>query len=175
MDLKQHIRTVIDFPVEGVHFRDITTLLLEPAAFKQAIDAMRTHCEKMPHDAIVAIESRGFIFASVLAYQLDKPLALVRKPGKLPGETLAQDYACEYGTDTVEIHSDALRRGSKVLVVDDLLATGGTVLGTVQLLRKLEVEVTSCLFLIDLPDLKGGQRLAEEGLTYHALMEFEGD
>ncbi len=173
--LKEHIRTVIDFPVKGVHFRDITTLLLEPAAFKMAIDEMRARCEQVEFDAFVAIESRGFIFASTLAYHLDKPLALVRKPNKLPAATISEKYECEYSANTLEIHSDALKKGARALVVDDLLATGGTVVATSKLLRRMDVEVALCMFLIDLPDLKGGEKLAGQDLAYHALMEFAGD
>lgn len=171
-DLKQYIRTIPDFPVKGVQFRDITTLLLEPQALKASVDGMIACCKDVSFDYIVTVESRGFIFASAIAYQLGKPLVLVRKPGKLPGKTISQTYQYEYSEGSLEMHEDALAEGSEVLLIDDLLATGGTILAAVDLLKQVQASVALCLFVIDLPELKGGERLKEQGVPYSTLIEF---
>ena len=175
MELKSYIRTVADWPKPGIMFRDITTLLADPEGFKEAIDALLKRYRAMDFDKIVAIESRGFVFGSVLARELNKPLVLVRKPGKLPAETAREEYELEYGSDAVEIHVDAINRGDTVLVIDDLLATGGTALATIRLCERLGATVAEAGFIIDLPDVGGSKRLREAGYEPFFLIEFEGD
>ena len=159
MELKDKIRAIKDYPKEGVIFRDITTLLKDKDAFQKAVDQM---AEKIDDDVdkIVGIEARGFIFASALAYKLDKGFVPVRKPGKLPWDKERESYELEYGEDSIEIHKDALEPGEKVVIVDDLLATGGTAKASVNLVEKLKGEVSSAIFLIELEDLKGREVLS---------------
>jgi len=175
MELKDYVRTIPHWPKQGIMFRDITTVLKSPEGFKLAVDKLLEHYRGMAFDKIVAIESRGFIFGAVLAYELGKSLILVRKPGKLPAEVEQQKYELEYGFDTIEIHKDAVGRGDKVDVIDDLLATGGTSLAAAQLCERLGAEVLELGFVIDLPDVGGGQRLTGEGYKVFTLIEFEGD
>ncbi len=175
MDLKTYIRTIPDWPKPGIQFRDITTLLIDPEGFRKTMDALLEHYRVLDFDKIVAIESRGFLFGAVLARELKKPLVLARKPGKLPGETAEEEYQLEYGTDRVQIHVDALSKGDRVLVMDDLLATGGTAHAVSRLCRKLGAIVVEAGFVINLPDIGGGARLKEAGIDAFWLVEFEGD
>jgi adenine phosphoribosyltransferase len=158
-DLSSSIRVIPDFPIEGILFRDITTLLQDPKALRLAIDELHRQIRGLGVDVVVGMESRGFIFAAPLAYLLGVGLVPVRKLGKLPGETLSVEYELEYGTNTLEIHRDAISPGQRVLIVDDLLATGGTVLATLDLVRQLGGEVAGAAFLIELEELGGRARL----------------
>jgi len=173
MDLKSKIRTVPHWPIEGVMFRDITTLLQDGEAFKEACDELYKRYKDEKIDVIVGIEARGFIFGSVLAYKLGVGFVPIRKKGKLPHKTTAHTYQKEYGPDTIEIHTDAIKKGDKVLVVDDLLATGGTCNAATALIEKLGGEIIECAFVIDLPDLKGKEKL--KGYKIFSMMEFEGE
>ena len=164
--LEDHIREVPDFPRKGIKFKDIMPMLHSPEAFRAAVDALAARVERP--DAVVGIESRGFLFGAPLALQWKVPFVPARKFGKLPGRTVRQVYSLEYGEDTLELHADALQRGQKAVVVDDLLATGGTALATTQLVRQLQAEVTSALFVIELVGLGGRERLAP--LPVHALL-----
>lgn len=175
MDFTQFIRTIPDYPKPGIQFRDITTLLKDPIGFKACIDSLIERYQGKPIDKIVGIESRGFMFAAPLAYALGIGFVPVRKPGKLPGKTTGHDYALEYGTDRIEIHDDAIAPGERVLIVDDLLATGGTAHAAVTLVQQMGGSVIECAFLVDLPDIGGRQRLEQAGLSVFALCEFEGD
>ena len=157
--LRQLIRDIPDFPKKGIVFRDITTLLKDAAGFKQIIDLMLEDLQKLSFDKIVGIESRGFIFGSVLAYLLQKGFIPVRKKGKLPAEVISEEYELEYGSDVLEIHSDALKQGEKVIIVDDLLATGGTAAATCKLVEKAGGEVAGNLFAIELEALEGRKKL----------------
>jgi adenine phosphoribosyltransferase len=175
MDFTQFIRTIPDYPKPGIQFRDITTLLKDPIGFKACIDSLIERYQGKPIDKIVGIESRGFMFAAPLAYALGIGFVPVRKPGKLPGKTTGHDYALEYGTDRIEIHDDAIVSGDRVLIVDDLLATGGTAHAAVTLVQQMGGSVIECAFLVDLPDIGGRHRLEQAGLPVFALCEFEGD
>ncbi len=170
--LKQRIRTVRDWPLPGVNFRDVTTLFNDPDAFRVMIEAFSLDCTQLNVDVIAAIDARGFIIGGALSYQLHKPFALVRKKGKLPYATIAEDYALEYGTATIEINADACAPGQRVLLVDDLIATGGTLLAAGNLFRKLDAQVVGVAAIIDLPELGGSQKLREAGLPVHALCAF---
>lgn len=159
MELKNKIRAIENYPKEGVIFRDITTLLKDKDAFKKAVDEMAEKIDK-DVDKIIGIEARGFIFASALAYKLDKGFIPVRKPGKLPWDKERESYELEYGEDSIEIHKDAIEAGEKIVIVDDLLATGGTAKACVNLVEKLEGKVSSAIFLVELEDLKGREVLS---------------
>ena len=169
MDLASLIREVNDFPKQGIVFKDITTLLKDPDAFRQMIDELTEHFRREQIDVVVGMESRGFILAAPLAYNLGAGLVPVRKLGKLPHDTLSIEYALEYGSNTLEIHRDGITAGQRVLVVDDLLATGGTVAATVDLIRQLEGEVVAAAFLIELPFLEG--RKALPGIEVVSLIQ----
>ena len=169
MDLASLIRDVNDFPKQGIVFKDITTMLKVPAAFRQAIDDLTDQFRDEKIDVVVGMESRGFIFAAPLAYNLGAGLVPVRKLGKLPHDTLSIEYALEYGSNTLEIHRDAIEAGQRVLVVDDLLATGGTVAATVELIQQLHGEVVAAAFLIELPFLDG--RKALPGIRVVSLIQ----
>lgn len=172
MDIKSKIRTIPDFPKQGIQFRDITTLLKEPAGFRYVIDHLaQRYCTKRI-DKIVGIESRGFIIAGALAHQLNVGFVPARKQGKLPAETEVMEYDLEYGKDKIEIHKDAIKHGDLVLVVDDLIATGGTAKATAELVEKLGGVVLECAFIVELPELRGAERLAR---PYYAMVEFEGE
>ncbi len=159
MNLKHYIRNIPDFPKKGILFRDITTLLKEPNVFKEVIDQLVNHYKNMEIDKIASVEARGYIFGGALAYLLGCGFVPVRKPGKLPAKTTSLDYALEYGTNTIEMHTDAITQGEKVLVFDDLLATGGTVQATCKLVESLGGTVVGCAFLISLTELKGIEKL----------------
>jgi len=173
MDLKACIRTVPNWPAEGVMFRDITTLLQDPAMFRQAIDMFYKRYRSIQIDKIVGIDARGLIFGAPLAYLMGVGFVPVRKKGKLPFETVSQAYALEYGEDQVEIHKDAIKQGEKILIVDDLIATGGTVEASIKLVEKLGGEVVECAFVVDLPDLKGKEKIKDYKIF--SLCEFEGE
>ena len=175
MSIKSHIRTIKNYPIKGVMFRDITTLLNNSGGFRAAIDEFVNRYKDIKIDKIVAIESRGFIIAAPLAYLLNVGLVLIRKPGKLPSKTINQDYELEYGTDRIEAHTDAIKKGDKVLIVDDLIATGGTAEATVKLVNKMHGEIIECCFVIDLPDIGGRARLEDMGQKVFTLCEFEGE
>jgi adenine phosphoribosyltransferase len=164
-DLRARIREIPDFPKPGILFYDITTLLKEPASYREAIDLMLEPYKDERIDIVVGMESRGFIFSAPMAYQLDAGLVPVRKLGKLPAETLTVEYALEYGSNTLEIHRDAIKPGQRVLIVDDLLATGGTVGGTIELVERLQGVVVGLAFLVELDFLKGRERLADRRVT----------
>ena len=164
-DLRARIREIPDFPKPGILFYDITTLLKDAAAFKEAIDLMVEPYRADGIDIVVGMESRGFIFSAPLAYQLGAGLVPVRKLGKLPAEVLSVEYALEYGSNTLEIHRDAIQPGQRVLVVDDLLATGGTVKGTIELVERLQGEIAGLAFLVELDVLKGRERLEGHKVT----------
>jgi len=159
-DLKKYIRSVPDFPKPGICFYDITTLLQDPDGFKLALDDMEEYIHSKKPDAIVAVESRGFIFGAALADRLNLGIVTVRKPGKLPSETISQEYSLEYGTDSIEIHTDALNKGDKVVIVDDLIATGGTLKATCDLVEKLGAEIVGVSAVIDLEFLPWREKLS---------------
>lgn len=161
MDLKKYIRDIPDFPQKGVMFRDITTLLKEPEPFKYVIDTIVDKYEKEKVDKLVSVEARGYIFGGAIAYKLNCGFVPVRKPGKLPAETVSIEYTLEYGKNVVEIHRDSINQGERVLVFDDVLATGGTVLATCKLIEKLGGQVIGCAFIGDLTYLKGKEKLRD--------------
>lgn len=173
-DLKALIRTIPDYPVPGILFRDVSTLLLDGPAFRTAIDRLADAIDPAQIDLIAGIEARGFIVAAGLSYKLAKGKVMLRKQGKLPGETVGVDYALEYGSDRIEMHLGAVQPGQRVLLVDDLLATGGTALAGAALLRGQGAKVDTALFMVDLPDLGGGDRLRAEGITPISLVAFGG-
>jgi adenine phosphoribosyltransferase len=168
--LRAQIREIPDFPKPGILFYDITTLLKEPGPFKESIDLLIEPFADTRIDAVVGMESRGFIFSAPMAYRLDAGFVPVRKLGKLPAETVSVEYALEYGTNTLEIHKDAIMPGQRVLIVDDLLATGGTVLGTIELVHQLKAEVVGLAFLVELLFLKGRDRLSEHRI--HSVIQY---
>jgi adenine phosphoribosyltransferase len=170
--LKPKIRTVRGWPKAGVNFRDVTTLFGDPEAFRVMVESFALDCTTLKVDLIAAVDARGFIIGGALAYQMHRPFVLVRKKGKLPFKTVAEDYALEYGTATMEIHTDACRPGDRIFIMDDLIATGGTLLAAAKLFRALHGEVVGVGAIIDLPELGGSQRLHEAGLRVHSLCEF---
>ena len=169
-DLRAKIREVPDFPKPGILFYDITTLLKEPEAFAEVVDRMANLVKDERIDVVVGMESRGFIFAAPLAHKLGAGFVPVRKLGKLPAETIEVEYDLEYGTATLEVHRDAIKAGQRVLIVDDLLATGGTVIGTIELVRRLGGEIASLAFMVELTALKGREKLGE--FTIHTLLTY---
>ena len=170
MDISSFIRTVPDFPKPGVQFKDLTTLLQNGQAFKYIIDGWRDRYSTMDVHTIVGADARGFIFASALAYAMELPIALVRKKGKLPHDTISEEYDLEYGTDTLEMHVDALRADERVVIVDDLLATGGTMAASVRLVEQLGADIVEITCVVELPPLKGREKLA--GYPVHTLVEY---
>lgn len=177
MPIKAKIRTIPDYPKKGIMFRDITTLIKDPVGFRIVIDNLtqRYITNDLDFDVIVGIESRGFILGGALSYTLGRGFVPIRKKGKLPGKTVKEEYELEYGTDIIEIHEDALNKGDKVLLIDDLLATGGTALASASLIEKLGATVSEMAFIVDLPDVGGSKRLAEKGYKTFALTAFEGE
>ncbi len=173
-DLKALIRTIPDFPRPGIQFRDVTTLLLDAEGFRSAIERLAFGIEEKP-DLVAGIEARGFVVAAALAQRLGTGLLLIRKDGKLPGETIAEEYALEYGTDRLAMHVDACAPGARIWIADDLIATGGSARAATRLVRRAGGEVAGAAFLVDLPALGGSGRLAEEGFPVVSLMSFEGD
>ena len=169
-ELKNYIRDVPDFPKKGIVFKDITTLLKDQEAFKDAIDQLTEPFREAEVDIVVGIESRGFIFGSAVAYKLGAAFVPVRKPGKLPADALKEEYALEYGTDAVEIHQDSIKEGQKVLIVDDLLATGGTMEATCKLIEQLKAQIVGIRFLIELTFLKGKEKLS--GYDVSSIIEY---
>ena len=172
--VKDYIRTIADFPHEGILFRDVTTLFDDPRGFRMAVDQLLLPYAGQRIDKVVALEARGFILGGAIAHQLSLGFVPIRKKGKLPGPTIAQDYKLEYGEAVMEIHDDALTAGEKVLLVDDLLATGGTAEAGIKLIERLGASVVGCAFVIDLPALGGRRRLEGMGMNVHCLCEFEG-
>ncbi len=173
MDLKSSIRTIVDYPKPGIRFRDITSLLSYPEAFRYSIDLLYQHYQYTELDGLVAIDSRGFLFASALAYQLHLPLFLVRKEGKLPGDTLSADYELEYGSSRLEMHTDSFEAGSQVVIVDDLIATGGSILAAAEVVEKIGGSVIGCAVVIELTDLGGRERISP--MQLHSLVSFRED
>lgn len=173
--IRDKIRTIPGFPKEGIMFRDVTTLFKDPDGMRECVDVMVEHYKNTDIDVIVGLEARGFILAGALAHQLGKGFVPVRKAGKLPGKTLSHEYALEYGTDKVQIHEDAIAKGEKVLIVDDLIATGGTALAAAALVEKLGAKIVEMAFIIDLPDIGGSKKIASQGYKVTSLCEFEGD
>ena len=172
--VKDYIRTIVDFPHEGILFRDVTTLFADPRGFRMCIDQLLHPYAGERIDKVVGLEARGFIIGGAIAHQLSVGFVPIRKKGKLPGKTLAQDYKLEYGEAIMEVHDDAVQPGEKVLVVDDLLATGGTAEAGIKLLERMGADIVGCAFIIDLPDLGGRKRLEALGMDVEVLCEFEG-
>jgi adenine phosphoribosyltransferase len=177
MPIRSRIRTIPDHPKKGIMFRDITTLIKDPVGFRLVIDSFtqRYVAGESGFDMIVGIEARGFIIGGALSYTLGKGFVPIRKLGKLPGEVVQHEYELEYGTDTVEVHKDALDPGARVLLVDDLLATGGTALAGAKLVEMLGGVIAEMAFIVNLPDVGGEARLKEHGYEIHCLTSFEGD
>ncbi len=175
MPIRSRIRTIPHYPVEGVMFRDITTLLQDPMGFRKTVDELVQPYAGRRIDKVLGIEARGFILGGAVAHQLSTGFVPVRKKGKLPWKTIGQDYVLEYGTDRVEMHTDAIAEGEEVLLIDDLIATGGTVEATVKLVEKMGGNLVGCSFVIDLPDLGGRARIEGLGYDVTALCTFEGD
>lgn len=171
MDLASHIRDIPDFPKEGILFKDITTLVGHPEAFRHTLDQLEERVSGLQAHAVVALEARGYIFGAPLADRLNLRFVPVRKPGKLPGETISQDYDLEYGSNTLEIHSDALTSGERVILVDDLIATGGSAAATVALVEKLGAEVVALACVVELAFLNGREKL--NGVRVETLLSFD--
>ncbi|MEI6639324.1 MAG: adenine phosphoribosyltransferase [Chlorobium sp.] len=177
MPIKSLIRSIPDYPKKGILFRDITTLIKDPVGFRLVIDNLtqRYRQEEMNFDVVVGIEARGFIIGGALAYALGKGFVPVRKPGKLPADVVSEEYQLEYGTDKIEIHVDALSSGQRVLLVDDLLATGGTALAAAALVEKVGGIVSEMAFIVNLPDIGGERRILEKGYRLYSITDFEGE
>ena len=173
--LTDYIRTIPDFPVPGVQFRDVTTLFAEPEAFGRAVDELSAPYRDDGVDVIVAMDARGFILGGAVAYNLRLPFVAIRKKGKLPGQTIVEAYSLEYGEAVVEMHDDAIAAGARVLLIDDLLATGGTAVAGVKLIERLGGEIVAASFVVNLPDLGGEKRLLDMGIEVHTLCAFDGD
>ncbi len=172
--IKDYIRTIPNFPHEGIMFRDVTTLFADPRGMRLCVDLLLEAYVGQHIDAVAGLEARGFILGGAVAHQLGTGFVPIRKKGKLPGETYAEDYALEYAQATVEVHIDAVPAGSRVLLVDDLLATGGTAAAGIKLLERLGCDIVGCAFVIDLPDLGGAKKLATMGMDIHHLCQFSG-
>lgn len=172
--VKSVIRTLPNWPEPGVMFRDITPIFKEPKALRMVADAFIQRYMDADITHIACIDARGFLIASIMAYQMQKPLVLVRKKGKLPGETIHEEYKLEYGISAVEMQKDAVHAGDRVLVFDDLIATGGTILAACTLIKKLGAEVVECAALIDLPDLNGSMRIQDAGFPVYTMLAYEG-
>tara|TARA_B100001029_G_C14786755_1_gene299581 strand:+ start:10 stop:537 length:528 start_codon:yes stop_codon:yes gene_type:complete len=174
MDLKKYIRSIPDYPKKGILFRDITTLIKNPEVFNFTIDKIVEISKKIKFDKIAAIESRGFVFASVVSYKLKKPLIMMRKKNKLPAETHSVDFELEYGKATIEIHKDSINKGDKILIIDDLIATGGTAEAGAKLVEISKGEVAGFIFIINLFDLDGNKKLKDKSYFTESLIEFPG-
>jgi adenine phosphoribosyltransferase len=174
MSIKSHIRTIPHYPHDGIMFRDITTLLKDPIGLRTTIQEISNRYNNAEIDKVVGIESRGFIIGAPVAYQLHKGFVPIRKQNKLPAETIGRDYQLEYGSDRIEIHVDAIQPGERILLIDDLIATGGTAEAAVGLIQDMGGEVVECCFVIDLPDVGGRLRLENLGCKVFTLCEFEG-
>jgi adenine phosphoribosyltransferase len=174
LELESLIRTIPDYPKPGIMFRDVTTLLADPYGMRACIDALMWRFMKNDIQYVAGIEARGFIIGGAVAHQLGRGFIPIRKRGKLPAKVIGQDYQLEYGIDTIEIHADAIRPGDRVLLVDDLVATGGTAAAAVTLIERSGGTVVGAGFIIDLPDLGGARKLRAQGLDVHALVQFEG-
>jgi len=173
-EVRDYIRTIVDFPHEGIMFRDVTTLFADPRGFRMCIDQLLHPYAGERIDKVVGLEARGFIIGGAIAHQLSVGFVPVRKNGKVPGDTISEEYTLEYGEAVMEIHDDAIKPGEKVLVVDDLLATGGTAGAGIKLLERLGGDIVGCAFVIDLPELGGRKLLEDLGMDVHVLCEFEG-
>jgi adenine phosphoribosyltransferase len=173
--IKSKIRTIPHFPKQGIMFRDITTLLKDAQGFRKVVDELVQRYTGTPIDVIVGLEARGFILGGAIAHQLGKGFVPIRKAGKLPHKTEMHEYELEYGTDKIEVHVDAIEKGDKVLIVDDLLATGGTALAAAALVEKLGGDIVEMAFIVDLPDVGGQKKIKEKGYKMFTLCEFEGD
>ena len=171
--IKSKVRSIPDWPIKGVIFRDITTLLQDPLAHREISNIFYNRYADQHIDKIVGIDARGFLFGSVLAYRLDIGFIPIRKKGKLPYDTIGESYALEYGEETVEIHEDAFSRGERVVIIDDLIATGGTIAAAANLVQKLEAKIIECAFVLELPDLKGREKLGNHNVF--SIVEFEGE
>ena len=174
MDLKKYIRSIPDYPKKGILFRDITTLIKNPNAFKFTNDKIIEFAKKIQFDKVAAIESRGFVFASTVSYVLNKSFILLRKKNKLPAETHSVDFTLEYGDATIEVHKDSINKGEKILVIDDLIATGGTAEAAAKLIKISGGSVAGFIFVINLYDLSGNKLLKDKGFKTHCLIEFPG-
>lgn len=172
--VKDYIRTIENFPHDGIMFRDVTTLFADPRGFRMSVDQLLSPYAGMRIDKVAGLEARGFILGGAVAHQLSTGFVPIRKQGKLPGRTIAQAYKLEYGEAVVEVHDDAFQPGEKVLLVDDLLATGGTAEAGIKLIERLGAEVVGCAFVVDLPDLGGRAKLEKLGMKVHALCAFGG-
>lgn len=175
MDLKSVIRTIPDWPKPGIMFRDITTLLKDPKAFQFVVETLYERYKNQNIDAVAGIESRGFIIGGALAHRLGKGFIPIRKAGKLPSKTEREEYNLEYGSAIVEIHKDAVDEGDNILIVDDLIATAGTLVASINLIEKLGGKVVECAVIIELPDLHGRERIEKKGHKLYSLVEFEGE
>ncbi|HZP19009.1 MAG TPA: adenine phosphoribosyltransferase [Bauldia sp.] len=173
-DIKALIRTIPDYPKKGILFRDITTLIADPVGLRAAIDGLVLPFLREDIDHVAGIEARGFILGGAVAHELNRGFVPIRKKGKLPSRTIGQEYSLEYGVDTIEIHADAIRDGDRVLLVDDLIATGGTAEAAIQLIRRSGGLIVAAAFVIDLPALGGAARLAAHDVKVHTLVSFEG-
>ena len=172
--VRDYIRTIVDFPHEGILFRDVTTLFADPRGFRICIDQLLAPYAGTRIDKVVGLEARGFILGGAVAHQLSTGFVPIRKKGKLPGQTISQAYSLEYGEAVVELHEDAIQPGERVLLVDDLLATGGTAEAGIKLVERLGGQIIGCAFVVDLPDLGGRKRLEGMGMEVHALCAFDG-
>ena len=172
--VQDYIRTIVDFPHEGILFRDVTTLFSDPRGFRMAVDQMLHPYAGEQIDKVVGLEARGFILGGAIAHQLGTGFVPIRKKGKLPGATISQEYKLEYGAAVVEVHDDAIQVGERILLVDDLLATGGTAEAGIKLVERLGGEIMGCAFIVNLPDLGGSEKLKSMGMDVHALCDFAG-
>ena len=170
----ESIRTIPDFPKEGIMFRDVTTLFSNPSAFKETINEICSYWKNKNLTKIIGIEARGFIIGSCVSLELGLPFIPIRKKGKLPDETIEENYELEYGKATIEIHSDALNSNDNVLIIDDLIATGGTALAAISLVKRLKASISGCSFIIDLPVLEGNKKISDLGIEVQTLCEFSG-